>query len=155
MGQTVKWPQIGVLDECDAPEAKMLVLIWGDPDHPNIQYISPTRHPIVSREKKTGFPSQFKPAALFGVTLRMTELGDLLVQQKGASVATYRDGIHRPWQGVVSQEIQIRPQIAGAVIKAVKAGGLAENGPARGDATEEFLDNRKMRLAAKRLAADV
>lgn len=123
MGLPSMTPIIGILDDCDCPEAKMLVVVFGHPAHPRWEYIDPRRRPMGPRSRLTaGFPSWFTPLERFGRTAILAEDGMLQVTSlwAGECTATYSDGQPRRWQGKPLETIDIRPQLAGHVIKAVR-----------------------------------
>jgi hypothetical protein len=121
MGRRSMTPVIGVLDDCDRPEAAMLVVIWGNPRRPQIQYINPRIRPLPPCGSRELGQTLFTPLAAFGMGACMASDGALMVSMRGASVARYPDGVRRHWQGQRGEIVRVRPQLAGPVIKAVQA----------------------------------
>lgn len=110
--------RIGILDDCDAPEAKMLVIAVGPPGEAWIEYLD-LRRPQLSRrrEAKPASLSRWTDAAAFGVSLSLCEGAQLRVVQTGASVATYKDGVPRPWHGAPTADIPIRRWCVPALVR--------------------------------------
>lgn len=115
-------PRIGILDDFDRPEGRTLVIVYGDPDHPFVQYIHPAKRSLLRRGRRhdAGMPKLFTAVERFGVTLSFDADRQLLVHQVGESRASYRDGVPRRWQGDKIEAIAVRPEIAGEVMKAMQ-----------------------------------
>jgi hypothetical protein len=118
-------PLIGILDDCDAPEARMIVLLWGDQSDPSAEYISSKVRPLNSAGsagRRFGhFPKRFTELTKFGVMPEFDPDGLLVIRVVGPSVATYPDGVPRRWQGYAEVAISPRLRLAGPVIAAVRA----------------------------------
>ncbi len=121
MGLPSLAPLIGILDDADRPEARMLIVVWGHPMHPSIEYVNLLIPPLGLRGRFGHYPSRFTPLHRFGVKAEFCPDAALRVLAIGESVATYPDGKPRPWQGRPDDEIDIRHAVAGVVIKAVRA----------------------------------
>lgn len=117
-------PMIGILDDADRPEAKLLVVVWGSPRRRFFEYIHRTTPRAAPRNAFRG--DRFTPAADFGVHLSFTRDGDLLVEKVAPSRARYADMVPRRWQGADSARIPLRSQLAGPVLRGVKAANAAE-----------------------------
>ena len=114
-------PVLGILDDTDRPDAKMLVVVFGHPSRPNVEYIHLLTRPLRLRGRRKTYPAEFTALADFGCRASFTSRGDLMVIKTHPSRATYSDGVPRDWQGYDGCTIPLRSQIAGHVIKAVKA----------------------------------
>lgn len=124
MGLPSITPRIGIIDDCDKPEAQMLVVVWGHPSRPRWEYINPKKRPMGGVIGRLNcYPGRFTPVEDFGVHILFEEDGALQVDaRRGDSpcVARYPDGKPRPWQGRPVEAVEIRPQLAGPVLKAVR-----------------------------------
>jgi hypothetical protein len=112
-------PVLGILNDCDAPEACMLAVGYGNAEAPSWSYV--TEFPQCCRGiYRMIEPAFFTPLALFGCIAAMRPDGKLLVTQINISVARYRDGTPRFWQGQPSQVVDVRKHVAGEVIAALQ-----------------------------------
>jgi hypothetical protein len=121
MGLPSMTPAIGILDDCDRPEAAMLVIVFGHPARPTVEYINPEKRPLALRGRLSNFPNLFTPLTAFGMTALFEEDGALQVRPHGESTAAYPDGAPRRWQGRPIDAICVRFGVAGHVMKAVQA----------------------------------
>lgn len=123
MGLPSMTPVLGILDDCDSPEPKMLVVVYGHPSRPCVEYINPKRRPLQLRGRMAGFPRLFTPLAKFGMEALFEEDGVLQIKAAldGECTATYPDGLPRRWQGGSIGATEIKPLMAGHVMKAVQA----------------------------------
>lgn len=122
MGIETMRPLIGILDDFDKPEAKMLVIIYGKQRRPRFQYLCAQARAArgFGYLSAAGVPDRFTPLARFGGSVAFTSNGDLEVTVQGPSQARYFDGQPRPWQGRATQVIEIRRAMAPMVIKALR-----------------------------------
>lgn len=121
MGLPSMTPVLGILNDTDCPDAKMLVVVFGHPSRPGVEYIHLLTRPLRLRGRRKTYPAEFTALADFGCRASFTSSGDLMVLKTHPSRATYSDGVPRNWQGSDGVTIALRSQIAGHVIKAVKA----------------------------------
>lgn len=94
-------PVIGILDDCDEPSARMLVVVHKGARGMMFSYLNADLQLSVPRSQVTrggAMPDHFTPADLFGVEIVLD--GDrLIVTQVADSRARYPDRIPRRWQG--------------------------------------------------------
>jgi hypothetical protein len=112
---------IGILDDSDAPQADMLVVLWGDPSEPFFDYIwHGLRRPPGPRCLR--HRQYFTSLGDFGMTATFTEGGDLrVIPSDRPCVAQYPDGTPRNWQGARKPNIiAIRPGVLNHVLRAVQ-----------------------------------
>lgn len=118
-------PLIGFINDCDAPSARMLVLVWGNPANPSVEYINERMSPLADGGAVGThygcFPPEFTELSRFGVTAEFKLDGNLRVRRIGPSAAFYRDGKPRRWQGADWEVIGPRRRLAGLLIDAVQA----------------------------------
>jgi hypothetical protein len=111
---------IGTLDDCDAPQPDMLVVLWGDQSEPFFDYIwHGLRRPPGPRRLR--HRQYFTSLGDFGMTATFTEGGDLrVIPSDRPCVAQYPDGTPRNWQGACKPNIiAIRPGVLNHVWRAV------------------------------------
>lgn len=113
----------------------MLVVVFGHPHHPSVEYMDPLRPPLALRGRLGSFPSRFTPLDHFGMTPRFEPDGGVAITYSRPGTATYPDGKPRRWQGRGKAVIDIRPSLAGHVIKAIRAIHAPANGQEHADAT--------------------
>ena len=118
MGLRSMTPLIGILDDCDRPDAAMLVVVWGDPRAPRAEYINPQQRTMGPARLPT--LSHFTAVQTFGVRLSFSTDGQLVTCKSKRSRARYPDGKHRRWQGEAIESVEIRPAVGGPVLKAVR-----------------------------------
>lgn len=111
-------PLIGILDDCDRPEAGMLVLVWGSPMGPNVEYIRASARAL--NTKLDHFPRLFNEIREFGASACLANAG-LVVTHRGDGRARYPDGEPRYWQGRRDATIAIRMSLAVPLLWAVQA----------------------------------
>ncbi len=118
-------PIFGILDDCDAPETRMLVIVWGEPGKRVWQYVSPG-YPV--NHKKYAKPQPFSghrfvPLDRFGMRAELTANSLLLRVDKSGEpcTATYPDGEPRRWQGKDSACVGIRSGLVCHVLAAIEA----------------------------------
>ena len=75
------------------------------------------------------FPSLFTPLGRFGMFARFDPDGSISITYSRPGSATYPDGKPRRWQGRGKAVIDIRPSLAGHVIKAIRAIHAPTNRP--------------------------
>lgn len=115
-------PILGILDDCDRPEARMLVVVWGNPASPMVEYLNPLIRPRGFKGRYNSFPSRFTRLTDFGVSACFEPDGRLRVKLSlYLSCATYPNGDPRYWQGHAMKVIEFRPTLATPVLKAVRA----------------------------------
>lgn len=119
-GRTTQ-PILGILDDADAPEARMLVVLYGRTDAPRYEYVSPHIRPLRPAPGPRRRPALFTPLSEFGVEAAFEPDGRLRTRQTAPSRATYPDGVHRPWQDRRDGLVSVRPALAGPVMRAVRA----------------------------------
>lgn len=101
--------RIGIINDVEAPEARMLALAIGMPGVAEVEYISPYHRPLQGK----GYAlSGWTDVATFGVEVSLTSDGELRVEQVRESTAVYPDGLRRRWQGQELEMIRIRPTLA-------------------------------------------
>lgn len=115
--------RIGIINDTDAPEARMLALAIGMPGAAEVEYLSPHHRPLRGKGYKL---HHWTDAALFGVELSLTADGGLRVEQVFDSTAAYPDGVPRRWQGRRMEEIALRPALAATVARVVSSGRVGE-----------------------------
>ncbi len=113
-------PVLGILNDCDAPEARMLAVVYGKPESPSWSYVTDFCRHFRGIYRLTN-PTFFTPLALFGCFAAMRPDGKLLVTRFNISVAKYPDGKPRFWQGEPSEVVNVRKHVAGEVIAALQA----------------------------------
>lgn len=122
-------PLLGIIDDTDSPEAKMVVVVYGSHHRISVEYVSVDRRSLHPRRQPGCWPRYFTALDTFGVEARFTTEGSLAVRQTRASVAQYPDGIPRRWQGAGKRDvIEVRPSIAKHVIAALSARANSDNG---------------------------
>lgn len=109
---------LGILNHADAPREDMLVAVFGAADARRWAYIKP-HHGFVGRYK-LHWPEEFTPLSAFGIRCRMTADAQLQINRHTISIATYRDGKHRPWQGADDAIVFVREEMIGKVGRAVR-----------------------------------
>ncbi len=123
--------EIGILNECDQPMASMLVIRWKRDDVWRWSYISTQRSKgdHIMREEDAFTPlSSFGMRAFLG-TLGGDEGGVLRVSKFGPSIATYRDGAGRQWQGDNHpSSIMVHPHMIPLIRKALASQLVAQGG---------------------------
>lgn len=125
MGPKSMPPVLGIVDDCDRPEARMVVVVVGNPDRPQFEYLS-TRIPARGRRgRMSSFPCRFTPLSAFGASATFEDDGIVQITAAGKSDALYPDGKPRAWQGRQVEKIDLRPRIAGHVLKAIRASDAA------------------------------
>src|SRR6266567_6556138 len=123
MGLPSMTPVVGILDDCDRPEADMLVIVYGNPACPSVEYLNPRVRPMALRGRMAGYPSRFVHLEAFEMYGFFEEDGMFQVRADayGAQTALYPDGEPRPWQGLAIDAVDVRPQMMGHLMKAVRA----------------------------------
>jgi hypothetical protein len=113
-------PMIGIVSDGDRPEAKMLVVAWGTPDHPHVEYIDPKSRTMPGGPHRSNMPAHFTSLSAFGGRAGFEPDGSLRVKVSGPSNAVYPDGTHRRWQGPTEQVIGVRVKLVGPLVEAVR-----------------------------------
>lgn len=108
-------PTLGIIDDFDRPEPRMIVVKFGLIDAPSFRYINPiVRQP---RHEMTG--RLFTPLSMFGVKAGLAG-GRMVVDRVGDSFAVYPDGLPRHWQAGDGITVGIRPALFSYVRRALR-----------------------------------
>ncbi len=118
---TLHTPVLGILNDYDAPQARMLVVVYGRENARRWSYIGDMNAGHLGTYP-LNMPQWFTPLSRFGVAAVMLPDGRLRLTQLTISAATYQDGKPRNWQGAAVEEtIHVRKHLAGEVIAALQA----------------------------------
>lgn len=125
MGLPSMTPVLGILDDVDRPEAKMLVIVWGNPSAPMVEYLNQLIRPLgygrKHGRKHCSFPSGFTDIRAFGMSACFEPDGRLRIRPgRFLATAVYPDGQQRRWQGRSIEVIEYRPMLATHIMKAVQ-----------------------------------
>lgn len=132
MGRSSITPLIGIIDDTDRPEAKMLVVVYGHPARPRVEYLNPDNGPLMPiGARRHSIPALFTELSKFGCRAIFEEDGTVQVQKVGDSIATYPDGKARSWQDNMVSRVEVRPGLMGQIMKAIRAARAQE--PARSE----------------------
>jgi hypothetical protein len=130
--RTAPPPVLGILNDAERPEAKMLVVLFGKP--PDLQWAYVTPCTYGNAFHKCREPNLFTPLSQFGVLATLTPDGRLALHQICISVAKYPDGSPRRWQGESECAIDVHANAEAHVLRAVRADFEARRHPKRGAA---------------------
>ncbi len=112
-------PVLGILNDCERPEARMLVVVYGKAESPSWSYVTDYCKNFRGIYRFSG-RHNFTALAMFGCIAAMRPDGKMLVTQINISVAQYRDGKPRRWQGDANEVVNVRKHVAGEVIAALQ-----------------------------------
>lgn len=116
-------PVLGIIDDCDAPEPRMVVVVmWsGRVGGYKWEYVDRRQAARYQRGFTKKFPERFTSLKTFGVAPLFRNDGALRFERFGPSQATYHDGKPRNWQGDEKPDfIFVRHYIASPVLRAVE-----------------------------------
>jgi hypothetical protein len=109
---------LGILNHADAPHQDMVVAVFGAADARRWAYINP-KNGFVGRYRLHR-PEEVTALSDFGIRARMTADSQLQLTRHTISIATYRDGKPRPWQGADDVIVFVRESMIGKVGRAVR-----------------------------------
>ncbi len=116
-------PVLGIIDDCDAPEPRMMaVVMWsGRIGGYKWEYVDRRQQARYEKGRSRTWPEKFTPLKSFGVLALFRSDGALRFERFGPSQATYPDGKPRDWQGDGKPDfVFVRPYIASPVLRAVE-----------------------------------